>query len=312
LIEQLRKSHITQKAVICRALLGRNAVEAAAALVDAARTGDPSVRTEAIRALHSLAGRREMSALVDLIFIVEPVETDQVGKALVAVAGRNSMHRECAQEILSRYDRAVNTNQRVALLLTLGRLGHELALTKLREALQDDDSHIRYTAIKALSLWPDAAPTGDLLEVAESAKDPTHSVLALRGFIDLIDAAALSADRKLALCQKAMQLARHNAERKKILSVLADLNTLDAFKMAVSQLDNPSLRNEAALAACRIAQHIYATQGSQLKGDLERIVQADVVEPTKQQALQILRNINKITQNKMPSGASLPVEHQEP
>jgi len=294
LVKRLHDSNSAEKAAICQALLGRNAAEAASALVDAVRTTDRSVRAEALKALHSLAGQREMPALVDLIFAVEPTEADQVGKALAAVARRNSVHQECTQDILSKYDRAVNTDQRVALLLTLGGLGHEQALPILRGALQDDSSQIRYAAIKALSAWPNAAPAGDLLEVAGSANSQTHCVLALRGFIDLIDAAALPADQKLTYYQQAMQLARQDAERKKLLSVLTGLDTLDAFQMAASHLDNLSLKNEAALAACRIAQKIRTSKGYQLAYDLERIVQADVGDSTKQQAREILQNINKV------------------
>jgi hypothetical protein len=195
---------------------------------------------------------------------------------------------------LSKYSRAANADQRVALLLTLGELGHERALPILRKGLLDDSSQIRYAAIKALSVWPSAAPAGDLLEVAESTGNQTHSVLALRGFIDLIDAAALPADRKLAHYQRAMQLARQDAERKKVLSVLAGIDTLDAFQMAASHLDNPSLKNEAALAACRIAQRIYTSKGRQIRDGLERIAEADVSDSTKQQAREILQSIDNV------------------
>ncbi|MHC4170967.1 MAG: PA14 domain-containing protein, partial [Planctomycetota bacterium] len=151
-----------------------------------------------------------------------------------------------------------------------------------------------YAAIKALSAWPDAAPASDLLDVARSAGNQTHRVLALRGFIDLIDAAALPADRKLAHYREAMQLAEQDAEMKKVLSVLSGLDTVEAFHMAMSHLDNPSLKDEAALAACRIAQQIYAVKGRQVKGDLERIAAADVGDSTKRQAKEILQNINKV------------------
>jgi len=294
LIKHLRKSHVTRKAMICRVLLRRNVTEAAPVLLDAAKTSYPSVRAEALKALHDLAGPREMPALVDLMFIAGPAEADQVGKALVALSRRNSMHRECTQDILSKYDRAAKTDQRVALLMTLGALGDKQALPKLREALQDRNTQIRYAALKALSIWPDATPAGDLLEVAELASDPTHRVLALRGFIDLIDAAALPADRKLAHYRRAMQLARQDAERKKVLSMLSTLDTLEAFQTAAAHLDNPSLKNEAAFAACRIAQQIYTAKGRQIKDDLERIVEADVVDSTKEQARHILQNINKV------------------
>jgi HEAT repeat protein len=294
LAELLPTSSNAWKTVICRVLLKRNAVEAAPVLVKAARVNDRSVRTEALKALRGLAGQREIPALVDLIFIVEPAQADQVGKTLAAVARRNSMHRQCTENILSKYNRARNDKQRVALLITLGGLGHELALPILRKGLQDNSTDIRYAAIKALSAWPNAAAAGDLLKVVQSTDNRIHRVLALRGYVDLIDASALSVAQKLEHYQQAMQLARQDAQKKKVLSVLADLDTFEAFRMAMSQLDEPSLKEEAALAACVIAQKIYTSKGYQLKGDLENIIEADVSDSTTQQAWQILQNISKL------------------
>ena len=294
IVDRLSSSNNAGKAVICEVLLQRNAVEAAPALVKVIRIDDPSVRVEALKALRGLAGQREIPALVDLIFIVEPAQADQVGKTLAAVARRNAVHKQCTENILSKLNRAKNEKQRVALLMTLGGLGNELALPILRKSLQDNSSGIRYAAIKALSAWPDAAAAGDMLKVVRSTDNRTHRVLALRGYIDLIEAAALPAARKLEHYQQAMQLARQDAERKKVLSVLTDIETLEAFEMAMSRLDDPSLKNEAALAACAIAQKIYTSKGYQLKGDLEKITEADVSKSTIEQAWQILQNINKL------------------
>ena len=282
------------KVVICRALLERNASEAAAALVKAAQTGDRSVRTESLKALRSLAGQEEIPALVDLIFVVEPTQADQVGRTLAAVARRHSVDKECTENILSKLDRARNDEQRVALLMTLGGLGNDLALGVLRRNLNDKSVDIQYAAIKALSAWPNSSATEDLIKVVRSTSNRTHRVLALRGYIDLVDAAELSAAQKLECYQQAMELSRQGAEKKKVLSVLAKLDTVEAFRMAVSRLEETSLRNEAAQAACVIAEKIYTLKGHQIKGDLEKIAEAEVGESTKQQVRDILENINKV------------------
>jgi hypothetical protein len=85
LVDRLRDGTSAEKVTICRALLARNAAEAAPALVDVAKTGNSSARAEALKALHSLASRQEVPALVDLIFTVEPTQADQVGKAIATV-----------------------------------------------------------------------------------------------------------------------------------------------------------------------------------------------------------------------------------
>jgi HEAT repeat protein len=294
LTQLLSTSTNAQKVVICQALLERNAVEAAISLVKAARTEDRKVRTESLKALRSLAGQREIPSLVDLIFIVEPEQADEVGRTLSAVARRNSMHKECTENILLKLNQAKNDEQRVALLMTLGGLGNDLALPVLRRGLEDESNEIRYAAIKALSAWPNMAAVDDLLKVVRYTSNRTHRVLALRGYVDLIDAASLPVAQKLECCRQAMELAERDSEKKKVLSVLAKLNTFESFQMAVSKLDEPSLKNEAAQAACVIAEKIYTKKGRQIQGDLEKIIEANVSESIAQKAREMLENIDKV------------------
>ncbi len=294
LIRQLGGGDSASKAVICRALLGRNAVEAAPALVKAARVDSGRVRGEALKALRDLAGEKEIPSLVDLVFVVEPTEADEVGKALSAVARRHSVHRQCTENILSKLNQAKNERQRVALLTTLGGLGHELGLVILRAGLDDKSDEIRYAAIKALSVWPNDAPAGDLAKVVETTKNRTHRILALRGYIDLVDSASLPVEKKLEHYRRAMQLADQNTEKKKVLSSLARLDSPAAFETAASLVDDAALKDEAALAACAVAQKIYTSKGQQIKGQLEKIVAADLSDSTRQQAWDILGGIEQV------------------
>ena len=294
LVADLKRADNAGKVVICRALLERNAAEAAPALAQIAKTGAGPVRTEALKALRDLAGKSDIPALVDLIFVVDPSQAGEVGKALSSVARRHSVRQECTETILSKYKAARNDGQRVALLMTLGGIGDEAALPILRESLQVGNSEVRYAAIKALSVWPSAAAAGDLVKVAESTNNRTHRILALRGYVDLIDSASVPAEQKVAHYRRAMQLADESNEKRKVLSVLARLDSLEAFETAASLVDDAALKDEAALAACAIAQKIYATKGRQIKGDLEKIVDTDVGESIRQQAWGMLQSINKL------------------
>ncbi|MBN2272490.1 MAG: VCBS repeat-containing protein [Sedimentisphaerales bacterium] len=291
LVARLKRGDNADKVVVCRALLERNAVESAPALVEAARTNGGAVRAEALKALRDLAGKDEIGALVDLVFVVEPSRADEVGKVLSSLARRNSVQQECTEAILSKYKGARSDGQRVALLMTLGGLGDETALPTLRESLKTGSSDVRYAAIKALSIWPNAAAAGDLVKVVESTDNRTHCILALRGYVDLIDSASLPANQKLEHYRRAMQLADQEAEKKKVLSSLGSLATLGAFQMAAASVDDAALKNEAALAACVIAEKLDAAQGRQIKNDLETIVAADLSDSTRERAWDILGKI---------------------
>jgi len=293
LAAELKRADNAGKVVICRTLLERNAAEAAPALVQPAKTGAGPVRTEALKALRDLAGKNDIPALVDLIFVVAPSQVGEVGKALSSVARRHSVQKECTETILSKYKAARNDGQRVALLMALGGIGDDAGLPILRESLKAGSSEVRYSAIKALSIWPGPAAADDLVKVVETTENRTHRILALRGYVDLIDSASLSADVKLEHYRRAMELADQNAEKKKVLSSLAKLDTPGAFETAAALVDDAALKNEAALAACVIAERIYTTQGRQIKADLEKIVAADLSDSMRERAWDILGKIGQ-------------------
>jgi len=294
LLNYLNKAKSSEKAELLRALGQRGDAAAIPILLENAKVDEDIVKLAALDSLRILASQDEIPALVDLIFVVEPTQAHQVSKTLSAVARRHSADKECTENILSKLDRARNNEQIVALLMTLGGLGNDLALPVLRRSLNDKSSDIQYAAIKALSAWPNSAAAEDLIKVARSSSNQTHRVLALRGYIDLVDASELSSRQKLEHYQIAMELADGNSEQKKVLSVLAKLSTLEAFRMAMSKLDEPSLKNEAAQAACVIAEKIYTTKSRQIKVDLEKIAEANVGESITKQAIEILQNINKV------------------
>jgi HEAT repeat protein len=68
----------------------------------------------------------------------------------------------------------------------LGKISTDSSVPALRTALKDPDPRVKSTAVRVLSEWPSAEPMNDLLEVARSADDQRHRVLALRGYVRMI------------------------------------------------------------------------------------------------------------------------------
>ncbi len=276
LIEQLKRGDKASKAIVCQALLDRNAVEASPALIEAAKTS-ASVRDEALKALRSLAGKSDIPALVDLIFVVKPSEADKVVKVLSSVARRHSARQECTKTILSKYRTASNDSQRAALLITLGSLGDEAALPVLRSALKDKSKDLQDAAVRGLSQWPAAGPKGepmdDLLGIARTSSNRVHKVLALRAYIDLIPtASSLSDPQKIEACKTAMKLADNQGEKKRALGAVSAIHNIEAFNMACSYLKVEALKAEAAVAATTIGEAIYGQNPKPVKAAMEEVV----------------------------------------
>jgi HEAT repeat protein len=292
LAAELKSADNSGKVVICRALLERNAVDAAPALVEAARTNGGGVRAEALKALRDLAGKDEIPALVELLATSGPTQRDDAGKTLAAVARRCGARGEATELLLAKYSLADAPGLKNALLAAMGEIQDGKALPVLLAALSknDSDSQIRTTAIKALGAWPSYEPAKALLDISRSSKDRTERVLALRGCIDLT-AAHAPADQKLADYEQVLKIAEDN-EKRRVLGKLADIKNPAALKMAQGYLSSPETANEAALAVTAIGGAIYSKEPEAVAAAMHKVRGSAVGEAAKEQAGKILGQID--------------------
>ena len=184
--------------ILIQVLEQRNAVEAASPLIQAAKSKNRTVRTASLKALRTLAGKNEVSGLIDLLLSSDSGNSERIRQTLVSVVRRCACKRQAVKDILAKQSKAKDFQQRSNLLLALGDLGVADGLPILRESLKNSDAKIRYAAIQALSAWPNAEPLPDLLRVVKTSDLKTHRILALRGYIQLLNKAQnISAQQEL-------------------------------------------------------------------------------------------------------------------
>lgn len=276
---------------VITALTARGVTEAAPALLKGAGSDKREVRAAAVAGLRELADAQHVPALVDLLVNANAGDRDEVRKTLVAVARRTKAEKQAAQSVVAKLD--AGTQSRSSLLSALGDLGDDSGLTALRKAIDDRDQDVRRAAIVALSGWPSAQPLPDLLRVAQSRENPTHQVLALRGYVDLVGRAnSMSPDEKLKCYETALGLASNVAEKRRVFSALPQVKTLGALKLAAAHMTDVEIGQETALAAVTIANGIYVADAGPVKEVLQRVVAADVRKEIKDQASKTLGEID--------------------
>ncbi len=295
LIARVYHGSYPEKAEAVGALTRRGATKASQVLLEAAQSGDREIRAASVEGLQELASADEVPELVEVFLAAQVQESDRVRKMLVAVARRCGAETPAAQELAGRPAAGMDAEMRRSLLRTLGELGDDSGLPPLRAALNDEDKQVRRAAILALSDWPNATPLSDLLEVARSADDKTHAVLALRGYIDLAKLpGAMPPEVRLQCYQTAVGLASSSAEKRRVLAALPDIKTVAALRFAESSLADEPVKQEAALAAVTIAREVYTRDGDAVKAVLQRVVAADVREDIKEQAQTTLSEIEAV------------------
>jgi HEAT repeat protein len=186
-----------------------------------------------------------------------------------------------------------DVKKRCSLLSVLGKIGDSNALPSLREALESDNMDIRGAAIRALAEWPTSEPAADLMEAAENSKNKVHQILALRGAVRLLGLDnKRSTEETIEIYEKAMVLAPDAGEKKRVLSGLANMKSLEAFRIATGYLQDETLLNEAESAVVKIAGSICEKFPQKTRDMLKKIVQTTNNEVLRVQAQEIINKID--------------------
>ncbi|MCK4291678.1 MAG: HEAT repeat domain-containing protein [Planctomycetes bacterium] len=245
-------------------LADRRCTAVVPALLAEAASEDEAVATAAFKALTSLAGPKDLPALVELLAGLNSDHAHiHAENAVVAAAGRTEDRDKRTDDILARLNSADGIAVRSSLLRVLGRIANDRALQTLQNALNEKNDQIRDTAVRALAAWPNSRALNTLSAISQNTSDNTHRVLAFRGYVRLLGLdTELSQKEKVGMYKLAMSTARRNDEKKLVLAGLAKVAHPDALKIILDYIDRPEVRDEAILAAIKVAQ---ATAGAQPK-----------------------------------------------
>ena len=176
---------------------------------------------------------------------------------------RNALYAACqasgnkdaaARRVVEALGTAPAARRRLLVTL-LSALATPEALNAAQAAARDKDSELAKDAVRALAAWPNAAPAAHLLELAGGSVDPALHTLAMRGAVQ-VTAQEPDLDKRIALLQRAMTVAKRVEERRQALGQLGQIQTLPALDAVLPYLADPGVVNEAAAAAVGIAEKL--------------------------------------------------------
>lgn len=272
-----------------RALAGRKATAAFGPLSAMAVDGDPAVRREAIVALGTLAGESDMPALVALV--VKPKDAGDrplLEQAATAALQRVRDPQKRASPLLSALA-GTPAEARPSVVRLLKLAATPEALDAVRAAVKDANEAIRDAAVRTLAEWPDDKPLDDLLDLARTAPQQGHKVLALRGYVRL----AGQTQNPTALYARAMELAQRLEDKKLVLAGLGTASTVEALDLVEKSLNDPSLQEEAGLAMAQIADRLRPTNAPRARAAVDKVL-ATVKNPRVRERAQDV--VNEIEQ----------------
>jgi hypothetical protein len=254
------RSELIQAAAERRTYAGKNI------LMTMAGSGALESSLEAARALRVVASPGDIPGLLQtLLGLSEETAQEEMASTIGALAQRigdpyaraDDVEVLLAPEPDSKIAPVTEGPKRRLLYATLGKIGDDSSLPLLRAALKDPEATVRDAAVRALADWPNSTPSADVLEIARSAGDLTHQVLALRGFIRMIGLEKYQSPQEaVKSLQTALALASRPEEKKLVLGALPDFACPEALALAESLLNVEGVRDEARAAVDRIKESL--------------------------------------------------------
>jgi HEAT repeat protein len=296
IVKAMQNSQTSMRSELIQVLYDRNAVGAVPALLAEAENTDPNVRRAAFKALSRLADEKDITSLVKLL-VQMPDDSSRrdAERAAIAVCRKISEEERRADAVLATLHEDERVHVRCSLLRVLGGIANRKALGMVAIASKEANPALRDTAVRALAKWPDATATEALLDIYLQTDNRTHRLLALRGFVRLLALPAqdLPAGKMLDMCRRAMSRAESTAEKKLVLSGLANVNNADALIMVEPLLKIEEIRDEAAIAAIKIAGAITQTDPDKAKTAMNHLLASLQDENLRRQAKDVLRQIQE-------------------
>jgi len=274
------------------AILARRGATQHADLARAALTDDAApLRLAALDALADLGSADDLPRLIErLIQAPTQSEAAAVRRATVAFARRTGAEADVAERLLQELDGREQDGQPV-LLTTLGNLGSPAGLPRLREAAGDEHPAVRDAALRALFDWPDPACAEDLLTVMRENPEPKYRTLAARALARLAATPDLKAAERLDLCRKALAAIEDPAAGKPFLALLAEIPTVESFRLAASYLEHEATKAEAALAVAELSPRVCQEIPGEVHAALAGAADAIADEGLRERALTLMEKI---------------------
>jgi HEAT repeat protein len=241
------------KVALIEILSDKGAKEHADVVFALAKSEDSKVRRAALSGLESLVTEEDLPRLIRLL--LEATDSRDIRLMQNAiVAGSNQIEeKERRADLLLAALKIADEDRQADLLRPLSRIGGQKAFKAVVAKTKSEISKIQNVAISVLSEWPEFDAAEKLFEICSHTEDQKHLLLATQGYTRLVHGSDLDEGDKLARYKEALEVVSDSSAKAIVLTKLADVGSVDAFKLASSYLDEKELRSKAAVAVARIA-----------------------------------------------------------
>ncbi|MDW8309964.1 MAG: HEAT repeat domain-containing protein [Verrucomicrobiales bacterium] len=261
---RLPRATSNARRVLIRLAGERQIAAALPEMIRAARDNDSRLRAAGIKALGETVEAKDLGALTDLLAGATEDDLEAIQDALETACTRIKDKDACAAKLLPLLSGAAPSVKPV-LLHALGAAGTPAALDAVKSALQDANDTVRDAALRALANWSEPLALPTLLELFRTTQNDAQRALLVRGCVRLLEADTRAAAEKVNVFRDLLAGTQRAADRKVILSGLANVADPGALELVQPLLDDAEVKAEAKLAADKITAAIKKAQEAAAK-----------------------------------------------
>jgi HEAT repeat protein len=250
-VKLLDKVPAPSQVVLLEILADRHAKEYVDIFFARAGSENDGIRQAALAGLANLAGPQDMNRLVGML-----VATDRnrdvrlIQEAIVAGANRIE-NRENRSDSLLEAMRDAAEEKQPDLLRPLSRIGGRKALQAVIAKTKSKNFRLQTVAISVLADWPDFDAAEELSRIWKNTENLKFLLVAVRGYVRLVHESGMEPKEKLDRYKEVLGHVSYPAAKAIVLGRLGEIPSIEAFKIAVSFLEHPELRSQAAAAVAR-------------------------------------------------------------
>lgn len=262
------------------------------ALLQAARAEDPALRQAALRALSELATDKDLPALLDVVTAAaDDADREAAERAITLAAARSAQPQAAADLAAARFQAATTPQQKASLLRLMRNIGGPKALAVVKSALADAD--LRDTAIRALAAWTDASAAADLLELAKSAPQPNHRMLAFRGLLRVAEQDKDNPGAQLDWINQAGRIAWSTETRRLVIGSMGNVKSPQSLVAALAAArEQADVRGEAIQAVLSIGESIVQHHPAPVRAAMDELLKLSDTPALREQVQAVLNAAN--------------------
>lgn len=278
--EALSAAPARVKAGILDALARRRAADQVDRVLVCTADAAPEAALAAWKALESLAPPTSVPAMLERLASTGSNESREAAGAAIAAASCRNEDKLARAALVVAALKSHSPAHQAALLKALGRIGGPAALAAVRENLKHPQTEIREAAFAAICDWLDAEALADCLTLARTSAEMKDHVLALRGYLRLIEAGTPQPnEERLRAYATAIEVSRRADEKKLAFSGLAKLGDERGLDVLKPYVLDPAAGGEACFAVVQLADRLIPANCAAARAALTALQPATLSEP---------------------------------